>query len=721
MNKWMNTALSAAERAKALLDEMTLDEKLQQLKSQLMWPREYEEKRDFTVGSMRNIGHFMHEHGARPASEAAAAINEDTRRSIEASRLGIPVLQNGEALHGAEWVNGTLFPQSLAMAATYDDALVEEVADAIGKELRAGGVRQVFAPVVNITRDCRWGRTEEGYGEDVLLNSRMGAAFCRGLEGQNVIATPKHFVDNYGDGGRDSCSSLNSMRTLREVFLEPFRACFQEGGARSVMMAYNAIDGVPCSCNEELMQKILRDEWGFEGFTVSDYGGMEGTHYSHGVARDEAEAAGKCLKAGLDADMPNGGRCIKEALERGLISEEDIDKSVLRILTQKFRLGLFEEPFVDAAKADETVRCDSHRELSYKAALKCMTLLKNDGLLPLKKGAYRRIGLFGPAIDTLNGGDYSGPYGGWTLKVPTILDELRAYVGEETEIVLCADADRLAEIAASCDVNIYAASMLAGEGADRCEIKLPGQKKVINEGSAFAQIIDAEVKEIYEDQESMLGILGGLNVPLCVVLTGNPVDVSAWEGGANAILEAWFPGEVGSKAIVRTLFGENNPGGKLPISFPRCVGQLPLYYSYKPMGRPIYYVENDGTPYRPFGFGLSYTTFELSDFKVIKADNSGAVVSVRISNTGNFDGDEVLQLYISQKYADAVRPLSELKAFRRVSLKKGESKTVELELDARALSFYDAKMNFGVHPCLTKLMLGTSSADIAFEYSYDIL
>lgn len=375
-------SLLPEEKAKKLLSQMTVDEKIDQIRSQLV--RNYHSpERDYKVGHMRNIGHFMHQAAPVKPSVAAEAINEDTQRSMEANRFGIPVLQNGESLHGAQWVSGTCYPQAIALAAMFDPEMVEKVASAIAEEVRAGGVRQVFAPVVNLVRDCRWGRTEESYGEDVKLVSDTGRAFVRGLEKNNVISTPKHFADNYSDGGRDSNESHSSWRELREVYLEPFRACFVEGGARSTMMAYNSLDGVPCSMNKTLMQKILRDEWGFKGFTVSDYSGVDGVYKAHQVARDLMEAQAFCLKAGMDVDMPNGNGELTEALKKGLITEEDIDKAAFRVLKAKFELGLFENPFVDAAKADEIVHSREHIELARESARKCMVLLKNNGILPL--------------------------------------------------------------------------------------------------------------------------------------------------------------------------------------------------------------------------------------------------------------------------------------------------------------------------------------------------
>ena len=722
MNTFRDSNLSPEVRAQLLLSEMTTEEKLFQLQSQLLFPNEYDSKRDFRAGCVRNPGHFMHVKGEVAPSVAAQAINDDTRKSIEASRFGIPVLQNGEALHGAEWCSATCFPQAIAMAATFDPELVRRIARAVGKELRAGGVRQVFAPVVNITRDCRWGRTEESYGEDVLLTSQMGAAYSGGLEDENVVATPKHFVDNYSDGGRDSNESHSSWRELREVYLEPFRACFQEGHARSTMLAYNSVDGVPCSCNETLMKRILREEWGFKGFTVSDYGGVEGVSGAHKVARDLTHAQADCLKAGMDFDLPNGGACLKEAYKQGLFTEEDLNSAVLHILTAKFELGLFEEPYVDAAKADQIVHAPEHMDLALEGARKCMVLLKNDGLLPLKKGAHKRIGLFGPSANTVNIGGYSGPFGGWNGQADTPFDAIRAYCKGEAEVVLCEPGDDVRKLSETCDLAIYFTATLEGEGSDRCSFRLPAQrvKKRVSEGSAM--IVDEKETVISVDQEAELASLSSGKTPLMVVLiNGAPIDVSGWENGAHAILEAWYPGEKGSQALAETLFGENNPGGKLPITFPRSIGQAPLFYARKPSGRGYGYVENDGSPRWPFGFGMSYTAFEWSQFEVLKADAEGVLVSLNVKNTGNVDGDEVVQLYLGQTCADVVRPLKEMKAFSRVFVPAGETRRVELKLGVRELSFWNREMKFGLHPCHCRIVLGAHAEDEQFAYEFELI
>ena len=725
MLDYRNPDLAPDRRAELLLQEMSLEEKLFQLQSQLLFLNQYQQKRDYRVGHIRNIGHFMQvEHPDVTPGEVARAINEDTRRSIEASPHGIPVLQNGEALHGAQWGSATCFPQAIALASMFDDGLVHEIGKAVAEELRAVGVRHVFAPVVNLVRDCRWGRTEESYGEDVCLVSRTGAAYTKGLEQGGVIAAPKHFVDNYADGGRDSNVSHSSWRTLREVYLEPFRACFQEGGARSVMMAYNSLDGEPCSCNSRLMQDILRDEWGFDGFVISDYGGVDGIFGAHELARSQAEAQAMALKAGLDVDLPNGYGRLKEALDQGFITERDVDRAVKRVLKCKFELGLFERPYVDPEQAEKVVRCPAHRALALKAAQKSMVLLKNDGLLPLRKTGLSKIGLFGPAVNTVNVGGYSGPYGGWkAADALTPYQALKAYLGDSVELVLHQGDQGVIQAAKACDLALYFSATLEGEGTDRCSLKLPNKKISAQKSEGSTWIIGEQTNEISVDQESILRDLVESGVKTCVVLiNGAPVEVAHWADQVQAILEAWYPGEQGAQAIVQTLFGENNPGGKLPICFPRSIGQLPLYYAHQPTGRGYGYIENDGSPYYGFGYGLSYTQFELSGFEVEDSDleHYTLKVSVDIKNVGDYPGDEVLQLYLHGSHCGVVRPVKELKTFKRVSLAPGEERRVTLCLGERELSFWNRELKFGPHACDYELMLGVSAQDIRFTHSFKI-
>jgi beta-glucosidase len=529
--------LPVEKRVENLIRQMTPEEKVEQLQSQLLFRDKYDTERNFKVGHTRNIAHFLHYGKPEPvsASECAEAINEDTRKSIAASRLDIPVLQHGEALHGAQWGNATCFPQSIAFAAAFDDELYGQVGQVVAKELRAVGVRQVYAPVINVSRDPRWGRTEETYGEDVLLNSRMGVAYVRALEEGGVIATPKHFVDNYGDGGHDSYASNTSWRVLREVFLEPFRACIEEGGARSVMAAYNSIDGIPCSASAVLLNDILRKEWNFGGFVVSDYGGVHGVHSAHRLTESYAEAQAVCLEAGLDVELSSGYGDLLSLVRSGRIAEKTLDAALRRVLTAKFELGLFDDPCVDASKADAVVRCQAHRELALESARRSMTLLKNDsGTLPLSDREIRRIGVFGPGADVLSFGGYSGGYGGWRGDgAVTPFQGLKRRLEGKAEVILHDAGSDAAALARTCDAVVFFAVIREGEGMDRSLLALPGQPVKAAESTKNAQIIDAgKDLTIHLDQEKMIRDLAATGRKTIVVLqSGSTVTFVAGKTG----------------------------------------------------------------------------------------------------------------------------------------------------------------------------------------------
>ena len=626
----------------------------------------------------------------------------------------IPPIENGEALHGAQWGMGTNFPQPIGLASSFDPALVERVADAIGKECSAVGVRQVFSPVVNLARDCRWGRTVETYGEDVKLSSDMGAAMCRGLQKNGVVATPKHFADNYGAGGRDSNYSETAERTMREVFLPPFKACF-DAGAQSVMAAYNGWDGVPCSANRRLLTEILRDEWGFDGIVVSDYSGVDGIETAHLCADSPAEAASMALKAGLDVILPyDRFDAVKEALEKGYLTEEELDRNVLRILAVKFSLGLFDEPYRDPAAADRLVRCEAHRQLALEAARESVVLLKNEAVLPLQKEKLRRIGVFGQSADLIPiGSNYSGPYGTpWQGEdAPTPLEALRRFLGEHTEVVFAESAD-IETVAPTCDAALYFTAIVEGEGSDRSDLRLPSVTVHANRDEDGGLIVDAATQEIKDDQEQSILRLCQANPKTVVILqNGAPIDMTEWIGQVTAVIEAWYPGEQGAKAMTEILFGEVNPSGKLPIGIPKSVGQLPLYYAHKPTGRGYAYCDNDGKALYPFGFGLSYTSFAVTD-AMAEITDEGVTVTCSVTNTGDRDGDEVVQLYLASHHCEVVRPVKELAAYSRVSLKKGETKRIALSLENQAFAYYDITMKSGLHNGRHTLLLGTSSDNV---------
>jgi beta-glucosidase len=683
------------------------------------------------VGHFRNIAHFMHNtpKGTVSASDCAKAINEDTRRSIAANRWGIPVLQNGEALHTVLWGVGTCFPQSIAMAASFDDDFYYEVGQAVAKETRAVGVRQVFAPVINVSRDPRWGRTEESYGEDPFLNARMGVAWTRALEESGVVASPKHYVDNYGDGGHDSFSSGTSWRVLREVFLEPFRACIEEGGARSIMASYNSIDGVPASTHKVLLDDILRGEWGFTGFTVSDYNGVPGVHWAHRTAESHAEAQAQCIEAGLDVGLGFGNLAsfcyMVDLVKNGRISEATVDASLRRVLKVKFELGLFENPYVDPLQTEKMVGCKSHRTLALEAARKVMTLLKNDGnTLPLSDKAVKRVGVFGPAADKLSAGDYSGPSGG--LKGEFIKDGVTPYWGlkkrlqGKAEVVLHDGRSDAAALAKTCDAVIFFAAIQEGEAEDRSLLALPRRTMKADESLAHAGKIvdDGDVQSFELDQEKMIADISGLGAKTIVVLmNGSVIDLRSWIDRADAVLEAWYPGEQGGTAVAEALMGDLNPGGRLPVSWARHAGQLPIYYYFKPSGRGYRYLDDDGKPMFPFGFGLSYTTFEYSGLRIPEKvnKNGDAKVYVTVKNSGSRRGDEVVQLYLHDRWASVVRPSKELKAFKRITLDPGESREVELTLPYRSFGLWNKELKFVVESGAFDVLICKDAENILLE------
>ena len=712
--RYTDPQLPVEKRVEDLLSRMSLEEKVAQVSAQLLFMDEFYERRDYTKGHVRNVGHFLPDGGLpNDPKTVAERINEDTRKSIEASRWGIPVLQHGEALHGAQWGNATCFPQSIGMAATFDDDLYYREGQVVAEELRAVGVRQVYAPVINITRDQRWGRGQESYGEDVLMNSRFGVAYVKALEEGGVVATPKHFVDNYGEGGHDSFASITSWRELREVYLEPFRACVEEGGARGIMSAYNAVDGVPASSNPRLLQDILKQEWGFKGVVVSDYGATEMVGSRHLLAETEDEALALCMNAGLDLQLANTSDGLLEQVKSGKIPEKVLDESVRRVLRIKFGLGLFDEPLVDPEKAAAVVRSPEHRELAYEAACKAMTLLKNDGILPLR-GA-KRIGVYGPSANILNVGDYSGGRGGWKGDGVTPYEGLKKALEGTAEVVLAPVGQNVNPLASRCDVLVFFPSITEEEGSDRSSFHLPSSHVRLHRTTDGGLIVaDAQAPAIEVDQEKMVRDLIATGKPVIVVLhNGAVIDISGWADGAAAILEAWYPGEQGGRAIADVLTGTVNPGGRLPITWARSIGQNPMYYSIKPSGRGYGYVENDGSPLYPFGYGLSYTTFDYKDFQTVGTLEKGQPLKIRVTvtNTGAVKGDEVVQAYIHDELSSVVRPLKQLAAFRRITLEPGESREVELEIPNRQFALWDRNMNFRVEEGWFEVWLGRNAEE----------
>lgn len=713
-------------RAKELLSELTLEEKIYQICSQMVYPirEDFAEKRNYKVGNCRNIGHFIHESKGCAVSpyEITEAINNEIRLATQSNSKAIPPLEHGEALHGAQWGMATCFPQPIGMASSFDTDLVERIADVIGKECAVAGVRQALTPVVNVVRDCRWGRTVETFGEDVLLNGDMGAAICKGLQKNGVIATPKHYADNYSYGGRDSNVSDTSERTMREVFLEPFRRCIKDGGAMSLMAAYNSWDGVPCTCNKYLLTDILRDEWGFDGFVVSDYSGVENIKNAHRLYDTSAMVLAESLKAGLDISLPRSSYDdFITALNEGFIDEADIDRAVLRVLTAKFSIGLFNKPYGNPEKAQELVRCDEHKKLALEAARKTIVLLKNDNTLPLSIENIKQLAVFGLGATVIPVGDnYSGPYKvKWTAEnAKTPLQYLSEYLDGNTRVIF-ADDSEIENVAPLCDAAVYFTSLIEGEGMDRSDIRLPGVTNAQQRDENTVIVGKNEFSLKTDQEESIRRMCTSNKNSAVVLLNGSPVDMSSWIDFCPAVIEAWYPGEQGAQAVTEILFGEISPSGKLPVTFPRSVGQLPLFYSMKPSGRGYGYVENDGSPLYPFGFGLSYTTFRIDNF-TYNIVNSGLRIGFSAENTGKYAGTEIVQIYFSGHNCDVVMPIKELKAYKRIELHSGAKAHFEITVSRDSFCYYDRRMNYGLHNGDFTVSAGTSSADILSSFEVKV-
>ncbi|ACI20082.1 glycoside hydrolase family 3 N-terminal domain-containing protein [Dictyoglomus thermophilum] len=640
--------------------------------------------------------------------ESAQFANEIQKYVLENSRVKIPILIHDEALHGCMAKGSTIFPQAIGMASTWNPELIYQVATAIGKETRSRGIHQVLSPTINIARDPRCGRTEETYGEDPYLASRMAVAYIKGVQEQGVIATPKHFVANFvGDGGRDSYPIHFSERLLREIYFPAFRASIEEAGALSLMAAYNSLDGIPCSSNKWLLTRILRKEWGFKGYVVSDYFSVLHLMTKHKVAESKAEAAKLSLEAGLDMELPDSD-CFEEIpglIRESKLSQDTLDEAVRRVLRVKFWIGLFDNPFVDPDYAERINDCSEHRELALRVARESIVLLKNEGILPLNKDI-RSIAVIGPnaAVPRLGG------YSGYGVKVVTPLEGIKNKLGDKVKVYFAEGCglndtsksgfDEAIKIAQKSDVAILfmgnSVPETEGEQRDRHNLNLPGV------------------------QEDLIKEICNTNTPVIVVLiNGSAITMMNWIDKVQAVIEAWYPGEEGGNAIADVLFGDYNPGGKLPISFPKYSSQLPLYYNHKPSGRVDDYVDLRGNQYLfPFGYGLSYTDFKYSNLRITPEEiprDGEVVITFDIENIGKYKGDEVVQLYLHDEFASVARPIKELKRFERVTLDVGERKTVSFKLNRRDLEFLSMDMELVVEPGRFEVLIGSSSEDIRLK------
>ena len=725
-------------RVEELLSRMNLEEEVAQLGTveirQLV-----DENNRFSLDRAREllrngIGQITRVSGGLEVGprEAARLANEIQRFLVEKTRLGIPAIIHEECLSGFMAKTATTFPQAIGLASTWNPKLVVEVADLIRRQMRMVGAHQGLAPLLDVARDPRWGRVEETFGEDPYLVAAIGVAYIRGLQGEDlksgVIATPKHFAGySFSEGGRNLAPVHVGPREFREVFLYPFEAAVKLARAYSLMNAYHEVDGVPCAASRELLTDILRGEWGFEGFVVSDYWSISMLYTFHFTARNAKEAAIQALTAGVDVELPNAacyGEPLREAVEEGLIPESVVDEAVRRVLRAKLLLGLFENPYVDVYKVPESHDDEEGRRLALQAARESIVLLKNDGILPLNPQEVKSIAVVGPnAASTRNLiGNYGYtahlglPYD--AVRIVSILEGLKSRAGGSVEIRYakgCSikDDDRsgfeeAVEAAKRSDVVIavmgersgFGEDDVSGEGKDRASLTLPGV------------------------QGELLDVLLETGKPLILVLVnGRPLALESYVERCAAIIEAWYPGEEGGNAVADVIFGFYNPSGRLPVSFPRTVGQIPVYYNrrHSSMGS---YVFTNSKPLFPFGYGLSYTEFKYRDLRV-KPDEVGPGGEVEISfileNVGSRKGAEVCQLYVRDVVASVTRPVKELKGFAKVQLAPGERAEVTFRLPLELLAFYDRHMRLVVEPGEFEVMVGASSEDIKLKGNFRVV
>lgn len=754
--KYKNSELSVEERTQDLVSRMTLEEKVGQLLCPLGWEMYEKQGNKITqskkfedIVKERQIGMLWAtfradpwtqktlENGLNP-TQAAEAGNALQRYIINNTRLGIPLFLAEECPHGHMAIGTTIFPTAIGQAATWNPELLTKMSSAIALEARIQGSHIGYGPVLDLAREPRWSRTEETYGEDPILIARMGEAFVKGFgsgdlsNGNSLISTLKHFVA-YGvpEGGHNGNPNSIGMRDLKENYLPPFETAVK-AGALSVMTAYNSVDGIPCTSYEYLLKDVLRKDWGFKGFTVSDLGSIEGLKGSHHVVETIQDAAILSANAGLDVDL--GGNAfflLIDAVKNNKIEESFIDEAVSHVLRLKFEMGLFENPYVDVKKVAGNVRSPEHINLARKVAQESITLLKNEGnILPLNKNI-KKVAVIGPNADNIYNqlGDYTAPQE--RNNINTVLDGIKSKLNssqiEYVKGTAIRDTTNLEiEQAVTATKRADVAIVVVG-GSSARDFKT----KYIDTGAAVASkdnISDMESGEGYDrasldlmgKQLDLLKALKATGTPIIVVyIEGRPLNMNWADENANALLTAWYPGQEGGNAIADILFGDYNPAGRLPISVPRSVGQLPVYYNKKnPQGHD--YVEMSEAPLYPFGFGLSYTSFKYSNLNIRKVSNTSYVAEVTITNSGNFDGDEVAQLYIRDEVASTVRPVKQLKHFSRINLKKGESKTFSFELSKNDFTIIDQKMERIVEPGKFTIMIGSSSEDIKLKESIDI-
>ncbi len=745
------------DRVSDLLSRMTIDEKVAQMMG--VWNEKKEtlidEKGNFDFGKANKA--YAHGNGigqvGRPSDagkdeEASHEDGFDARQTVELtndiqkffienSRLGIPVVFHEECLHGLASKWATSFPQPIGLAGTFNTKLVERLYAMTAEETRVRGGHQALTPVVDVARDPRWGRVEETFGEDPYLVAKMGVAAVKGFQGdaqfnnkKHVMATLKHFAAHGQPESGMNCGPVNiSERVLRETFLMPFKEAVEEANVVSIMASYNEIDGVPSHANEWLLKDVLRKEWGFKGFVVSDYYAIwelfdRADTHGHHIAKDRKEAAELAVKAGVNIELPEPD-CylnVKELVEEGRLTEGDLDEMVGPMLYWKFKMGLFEDPYMDPTIAEEISGSERNKKLALQAAQETITLLKNEGdVLPLNPSETKTIAVVGPnATRSLLGG-----YSGSPKTNITILEGIKKKAEDHNIEVLYSEGCKItvggrweedAVVIPTPEENRKAIALAVEDvkEADVIVLAIGGNDQTSREAWSLKHMGDRTDLNLFGQQDELVDAMVATGKPvIAFVVNGRPLSINNVVEKVPGIFECWYLGQEGGNAVADVLFGEINPSAKLPISIPKSVGQLPVYYNFKPSARRGFLFD-DAQPLFSFGYGLSYTTFELSSLRLeentIPTDGLTSV-SVDVTNTGKREGAEVVQMYIRDLYSTVTRPIKELKGFQKVWLKPGETKTVTIPVSSKSLAFYNIRMEYVVEPGEFEIMVGNSSRD----------
>jgi len=745
---YLNPRLSADKRVKDLLARMTLEEKANQM--MCVWLEKantlVDEKGNFDLKKARKhfkkgyglgqVGRPSDAAGGRNARATAELTNAIQKFFLEESRLGIPVIFHEECLHGHAAIDATSFPQPIGLAATFDPDLVERLFTMTAAEARVRGTHQALTPVVDVARDPRWGRVEETYGEDPYLVSRLGIAAVRGFQGdrsfkdkKHVIATLKHFVAHGQPESGMNCAPVNvSERVLRETFLFTFKEAIKQARAISVMASYNEVDGVPSHANRWLLRDVLRKEWRWQGFVVSDYYSIWELSYrpdthGHFVAKDKREAARLAVDAGVNIELPDPDCYLHliELVRKGELKEKQLDELVAPMLYWKFKLGLFDDPYVNPDEAEHLVGCEANRDLALEAARQTITLLKNENsLAPLDLNKIKTIAVIGPNADRSLLGGYSG--------VPkhevTVLDGIKAIAGDRVKVlysegckITIGGAWHIDEVVPSDpdeDRKQIAEALKVARQAEVIVLAIGDNEQTSREAWNLKHMGDRANLDLVGRQEELVKAMVGTGKPVIVFLfNGRPISINYLAANVPVIFECWYLGQETGQAVADVLFGAHNPGGKLPISVPRSVGHVPAFYNYKPSARRGFLFD-DVSPLFTFGYGLSYTSFTFRNLRLekknIKRTGSSRIL-VDVTNTGERAGAEVVQMYIRDRISSVTRPVKELKGFQKVWLQPGETKTVALDITPESLAFYDINMKYVVEPGDFEIMVGNSSRD----------